>query len=131
MLPNHWRHVSSEHNPADCASRGLLPSELIDHQLWWKGPHWLMLESSRWPELSVLTDTPPQGGMEMCLVTSINVVEPVVHSEHYSNYARLVRVTAWLLRFATRCKDRAAITTPHLMVQESNEAESHHIRAHQ
>ena len=96
MPPNRWRHVPSEHNPADCASRGLLPSELIDHQLWWKEPHWLMLESSRWPELSVLTDPPPQG-MEMCLVASINVVELVVPSEHYSNYARLVRVTAWLL----------------------------------
>ena len=109
MPPNCWRHVSSKHNPVDCVSRGLLPSELIDHQLWWKGPHWLMLESSRWPELSVLTDPPPQG-MDICLVASSNIVKPVVTSEHYSNYARLIRVTAWLLRFATRCKDRAAIT---------------------
>lgn len=36
-----WSHVSSETNPADCASRGLQPKELSEHTLWWRGPHWL------------------------------------------------------------------------------------------
>ena len=30
-------------NPADCASHGLLPSELLTHDLWWNGPSWLKL----------------------------------------------------------------------------------------
>ena len=25
--PDHWRHVSGAENPADCASRGLFPSD--------------------------------------------------------------------------------------------------------
>ena len=29
-------------NPGDCASRGLLPSELLDYDLWWNGPSWLL-----------------------------------------------------------------------------------------
>lgn len=33
-----WSHVRTEINPADCASRGLTPSQLIAHTLWWKGP---------------------------------------------------------------------------------------------
>lgn len=37
----HWFHVSSENNPADCASRGILPSELQNHPLWWNGPSFL------------------------------------------------------------------------------------------
>ena len=36
-----WNHVKGEQNPADCASRGLYPKELIDHKLWWHGPSWL------------------------------------------------------------------------------------------
>lgn len=28
-------------NPADCASRGLQGSELLNHSLWWSGPVWL------------------------------------------------------------------------------------------
>ena len=35
LIPSkHWRHVSGLQNPADCASRGLFPVELIEHTLW-------------------------------------------------------------------------------------------------
>ncbi|XP_076232911.1 uncharacterized protein LOC143178262 [Calliopsis andreniformis] len=34
----HWKHVPSSENPADCASCGLLPSQIIAHKLWWEGP---------------------------------------------------------------------------------------------
>ncbi|XP_064214101.1 uncharacterized protein LOC135266772 [Tribolium castaneum] len=36
-----WHHVSSDDNPADCASRGLSPMHLLQHLLWWAGPTWL------------------------------------------------------------------------------------------
>ncbi|XP_073965607.1 uncharacterized protein [Choristoneura fumiferana] len=36
-----WGHVSTESNPADCASRGLQPKDLMAHPLWWTGPQWL------------------------------------------------------------------------------------------
>ncbi|XP_070854683.1 uncharacterized protein [Drosophila suzukii] len=44
-----WSHVRSEDNPADCASRGLHPSKLLDHELWWKGPSWMALPQYEWP----------------------------------------------------------------------------------
>ncbi|XP_070529847.1 uncharacterized protein [Cardiocondyla obscurior] len=36
-----WKHVSGDENPADCASRGISPSELAGNPLWWTGPAWL------------------------------------------------------------------------------------------
>ena len=33
-----WRHVKGTENPADCASRGIFPAELAEHNIWWKGP---------------------------------------------------------------------------------------------
>ncbi|XP_049866891.1 uncharacterized protein LOC126367429 [Pectinophora gossypiella] len=36
-----WHHVTSQDNPADVASRGISPTELPDHILWWRGPGWL------------------------------------------------------------------------------------------
>jgi hypothetical protein len=34
-------HVSGIVNPADLASRGLKPSELIHNDLWWFGPEFI------------------------------------------------------------------------------------------
>lgn len=30
-----WSHICGSQNPADCASHGILPSELLKHELWW------------------------------------------------------------------------------------------------
>ena len=38
VSPAAWRHVTGKNNPADCASRGLYPSQLTSHKLWWKVP---------------------------------------------------------------------------------------------
>ncbi|XP_062715058.1 uncharacterized protein LOC134291384 [Aedes albopictus] len=43
-----WNHVSSADNPADCASRGLTPDELLDHPLWFHGPTWLSTDEQNW-----------------------------------------------------------------------------------
>jgi hypothetical protein len=43
MFPqSHWSHVSSEDNPADCASRGITAQELLNHPLWLHGPAFLL-----------------------------------------------------------------------------------------
>ncbi|CAG7827671.1 unnamed protein product, partial [Allacma fusca] len=42
LLPyDRWRHVQGTLNPADYASRGLRPAELVNHELWWIGPEFL------------------------------------------------------------------------------------------
>ena len=45
-----WNHVNGLENPADCASRGLLPSELVTHKSWWNGPSWLKYPPTDWPK---------------------------------------------------------------------------------
>ncbi|XP_051159293.1 uncharacterized protein LOC127280380 [Leptopilina boulardi] len=49
-----WRHVPSSDNPADCASRGINPSELQENRLWWQGPIWLKEPEASWPSSPVL-----------------------------------------------------------------------------
>ncbi|XP_037925672.1 uncharacterized protein LOC119660846 [Hermetia illucens] len=44
-----WKFISTKQNPADCASRGLNPSQLMKHSLWWSGPDWLTKPSHQWP----------------------------------------------------------------------------------
>ena len=47
-----WSYIKSEQNPADCASRGLLPSKLATFDLWWQSPEFL-----RTPEKIIETET--------------------------------------------------------------------------
>ncbi|XP_060860610.1 uncharacterized protein LOC132937984 [Metopolophium dirhodum] len=47
--PDIWNHVPTHQNPVDCASRGLFPSELATHLLWWTGPAYLLESADEWP----------------------------------------------------------------------------------
>ena len=44
-----WKHVPTQDNPADCASRGIDPKGLQSHNLWWHGPPWLLQEPIETP----------------------------------------------------------------------------------
>ena len=49
LLPDaFWHHVRSSDNPADVISRGIEPSKLASHSLWWKGPSWLSDNHDPW-----------------------------------------------------------------------------------
>ena len=130
LIPSsHWRHVGGEQNPADCASRGLFPEELIEHNLWWHGPSWLKLDSSNWPGQAVVPpNNPSDEQVEICLHSQFDVKEPIISFDRFSSYSKLVRVTSWVMRFITNLKkSRTHCPTfkSHLTVQELAEAETY------
>ena len=47
--PSQWRHVCSEQNPADDASRGLSAEALTDNSRWLRGPDFLWKPVHTWP----------------------------------------------------------------------------------
>ena len=92
--PEKWKHVSTSSNPADLASRGVLPKELLSKRLWWDGPTWLSSSPEEWPYLQ-------QAPRTLALPEIRNVfrvaVEPM-SSElwcRFSSLKRLVRVLSW------------------------------------
>ena len=69
--PDRWNHVNGLDNPADCASRGLLPSKLLKHGLWWNAPDWLKIPPYNWPKQSHLPPVESSDDeREVCLHTS-------------------------------------------------------------
>ena len=102
IAPDRWGHVDGIHNPADCASRGLFPSDLVDHRLWWTGPAWLQCDISSWPKQPQLAlNSPAEEGDEICHHIVMSRSNPVVPVR---NFTRLKRITAWIMRFAANCK---------------------------
>ena len=48
-IPSQWRHVSSDLNPADYASRGFNSHERTKLKIWLEGPRFLLKDESQWP----------------------------------------------------------------------------------
>lgn len=98
MKAAQWFHVKTKDNPADCASRGLLPSELIDHQLWFCGPSFLSNKTIEYNRPTVLQDN-----LEESIKIHVSVVpEPFSIFERYSSLRKLLKVIAYCRRFLKR-----------------------------
>ncbi|CAH0564505.1 unnamed protein product [Brassicogethes aeneus] len=107
VAPENWRHVSTLCNPADCASRGVMPSEIVSHALWWTGPPWLQLPESSWPRTLNSVDNTLAVCHEERKITLANVIETtpldkLIHK--YSSLNKLQRIIAYVLRFINNAK---------------------------
>lgn len=124
-----WRHVPGELNPADCASRGCLGPDLIDHPLWW-GPEWLSRSELEWPRSPVLS-TGPLPGLRVHVVEQVQpALDPDFLLNRYSSLDKLLGVTAWIRRFAHNCRHpQAKCLEPTLSPQERQEALLYWVRA--
>ncbi|XP_047987201.1 uncharacterized protein LOC125227053 [Leguminivora glycinivorella] len=115
-----WHHVQSADNPADPASRGVLPSQL-NHQLWFTGPAWLSKDESEWPKTNVICHTDEERRKHV-LLTQINEPNSLEFIERFSSLPRLLRVTAYVLRFINKCRKNENPTTKHVTVPETKQA---------
>ncbi|XP_037033049.1 uncharacterized protein LOC119072036 [Bradysia coprophila] len=108
IVPFHqWGYVESSQNPADCASRGIMPSQLVSHPLWWKGPSWLSEAKSQWPSTVNPLQLSTTDIMKKKSIMNLVAVDPRNQLlERYSSLRRLVRITAWCMRFVTNIRQR-------------------------
>lgn len=93
-----WRHVSSQDNPADLVSRGIKPTALAQSKIWWSGPSWLSVESNLWPSFVEDCTNPPEERAAKSVMVSLVDQHNSIFTR-FSSYTRLLRVTAYCLRF--------------------------------
>lgn len=102
ISPEHWYYVPTALNPCDPASRGISPQELVDHELWW-GPKWLTRDSESWPPPCEQLKPNSLPGMKkpaQVVTTATDAEDNHSFIQDCSSFTKLVRMTAWLLRFA-------------------------------
>ena len=97
--PSNWRHCPGKDNPADLLSRGVTAEQLKTMDVWWRGPSWLSQPPQYWP-----TNTPPSRRFpsrreRVRQSYSVKVPRKLLDNTIYSSYWKLLRVTAWILRF--------------------------------
>ncbi|XP_050452141.1 uncharacterized protein LOC126851845 [Cataglyphis hispanica] len=98
----HWHHLPGTENPADCASRGISPSELVSHSLWWRGPPWLSEDPTSWPssrEEEPIGDQPEERVRAHAAAAPFPEVAEPEELTRFSSLNRLLQVTAWCRRW--------------------------------
>ena len=107
-----WRHVPTEDNPADLASRGGLVSK--ENQLWWSGPEWLT-DPRKWPE-NLVTAPSKESNQEVkttkeLFALAVNSDDELDELLAKSSYWKTLRVRAWIMRFAQNARTKRASRT--------------------
>ena len=138
-----WRYVPGNSNPADIASRGLLPSKINNADLWFEGPPFLLKGMNEWPEQPDFVCDLNDDDAEVKKMTkgrcNVHLTPQSEDSLHrlwtrYSNLKRLQCTVAWLSRYKSflrwkKWKTGIPPPTGPLTVGERSEALMQIIRA--
>ena len=125
--PSDWRHVPGEFNIADKVSRGVGVEDLSGE--WKSGPEFLRLPEEQWPR-SIPTADPSEVEKEKRKEKTVLLVKPAevaINATKFSSWRKLVRVTAYVLRFITNVKAGCCVVDGPLSVHELKNAERYWI----
>ena len=121
--PQTWKHVPTLTNPADCASRGMTPKELLHHELWWRGPAWLHQDPVLVP-VQPPRRTLPALETRTVHATLVQAEFALNFESRTNNYYLVISLTAWWFRLFHRLKDKKPDNrSKHLTPQELQHAE--------
>ncbi|CAI6347553.1 unnamed protein product [Macrosiphum euphorbiae] len=98
-----WSYVSTLDNPADPASRGLMPKLMLSSSIYWDGPEFLRIPEDQWPPSRFIPLAP-----EQLPDTRPNVVATLAVNVHpssldfigkFSSLEKMLRVLSYVSRF--------------------------------
>ena len=105
-----WLHVPTEKNPADCASRGLMPIELASFDLWWDGPSYLNVDPVAQHSHNHLQTLHLNNAHQLCATLLDRLL--LYFLGRFSNYYFTLKVTAWCRRFVNNLKAHLSQSDP-------------------
>ena len=110
MESSQWSYVDTKLNPADCASRGLLPNELLNHPLWFNGPN---VKDLQYNHQFTLNDD-----QEKIIADAIKKNSLVLHTKrtnasvllsYFSSHTKLLKRIETILRFINNILEKLSL----------------------
>ncbi|VDN38301.1 unnamed protein product, partial [Cylicostephanus goldi] len=108
-------YLTTENNPADCATRGLTALELQDH-IWWTGPSFFTTPFEQWPWNTFEPPVASPAGAEVeelppkaVTISTNKILEPYVSFVPFrrtNSYTKLARIMAYVLKFLAKLRAR-------------------------
>ena len=126
-----WHYCPTSDNPADLLTRGITANHLRSSTIWQHGPAWLTSES-QWPKWSSTQISSTQALATAIAAPPENVPtktsdQPGIHRlievTKHTRLRRLVRITAYVLRFGNNLSKRNPPRYGTLTTKEIQEAE--------
>jgi hypothetical protein len=129
LLPDcEWAYVNTKENPADLASRGLLPAATVACKIYREGPDFLRFSHAQWPKYNFIPITPeklPEFQPPSIFISTITSTEPQDDIlQRFSSFTRMQRTLAYIRRLAIKAHRHPMPDGP--LKQE----ELHHILIH-
>ena len=127
-----WRHVPSEDNAADAASRGIDPHTLKEHSLWWSGPQWLV--TNKFPEQPPFCETkeelkradhkvkPNNSDQVVLTVTEAKSTEVIFDLTKENSFEKALRIVSTVKRAFSRLKREGKNFPEYITFDERTEA---------
>ena len=135
--PHQWAHCAGKENPADIPSRGIDPSGLAHNSLWLYGPTWLHSEipdtddSMQMPEACKPEQRKLKKTVTMLVADDTVNIASLINCKDFSSKERLIRVTAYVLRFVTVLQRKFTYTSRCITPEELHLAESYWLKESQ
>ncbi|XP_064483023.1 uncharacterized protein LOC135395863 [Ornithodoros turicata] len=113
--PSRWHFCPGHENPADLTTRGVQPERLIIDEFSWRGPKWLSSSDETWSVLEQRAPEPSTDAVEgemkgvlQCLAAAEAVAPQMFHIRDFNILVTVLRLTAWIKRFAVNCRSTEA-----------------------
>ncbi|GBM49848.1 hypothetical protein AVEN_191249-1 [Araneus ventricosus] len=120
-----WSYIPGKLNPADLASRGCTPQQLLRSR-WWEGPAFLKAPPESWPncefiadEASVNSELKEEKVLDLTVETEVRE-----WFEKFSNFSKIIRVLCWVLRFVDNTRKKLKPSSEVLDNLEKKETEN-------
>ena len=102
--PRQWRHVPTDLNCADDATRGLHAKELSTDHRWFNRLEFLYKKEEDWPQRKQIkveerSEDYPAEIAKSKMTFAAEIYQSWLDHLKFSSWTRLIRVTAWVLRF--------------------------------
>lgn len=115
-----WLYVASNENPADYVSRGAVPGDLSNCELWWHGPEFMLdskYDFDKKLPIPVLENLPEMkkgaafSDPKVALIT-LNKSNIYLFIDKYSDLNKMIHVMAYILRFCYNLDKRGTPLSP-------------------
>ncbi|XP_058817813.1 uncharacterized protein LOC131681120 [Topomyia yanbarensis] len=107
-----WRYVPSKMNPADLATKWGVRGPCFSANSPWFGEFFLGVPETQWPsEINAAEETTDEE-LRPCLVHSEVILKSVINWDRFSNWTRLQRAVAYVLRYRKILQQRSRNEAP-------------------